>query len=246
VKTGSGFLSTRFLREPQRLEDEDPERRITLKCKTFCRAWILSLLIVLLPAISGAIGIRPYGKLGFILISPSAADLGFVLAGDGSMDDALDKDLINFGAGGQFLYDLDKSLISGVQTRLGMDMGIQTLFGYKFQANPSTTAWEEHEYDMYFHGIVEFKMDNSPLFLQAGIGPHFIFWTEDSEFKGKYSYSYDSDSGTDINFSLMISAGYELQAGKNMTIPIMVRLDNLLRYDLMVDLDVMIGVSLNY
>lgn len=48
---------------------------------------------------------------------------------------------------------------------------MQTLFSYKFQADPLSTDREESGCDLFLRGLIEFKMNNSPLLFQAGADP---------------------------------------------------------------------------
>ncbi|MDH3199179.1 MAG: hypothetical protein OEO21_13160, partial [Candidatus Krumholzibacteria bacterium] len=82
---------------------------------------ISALLVIASAHAVGATIIRPYGKLGYVLSTPSAADLGFVLVGGGSLDDALDKSSVNYGLGVQLMFPMQNTWIEKAETRIGLD-----------------------------------------------------------------------------------------------------------------------------
>ena len=204
------------------------------------------ICVMLFPVAGSSTIIRPYGKVGYLLSTPSAEDLGFVLVGGGSLDDALESSNMNYGLGVQMLHTLQNSWIKKTKTRLGIDIGAQKLWGYEFQADEGTTKWVGDEYDFYFVGLMEFALENSPLFFQAGLGLHVVFWSEESEFEGTYSSEYDSDSGSGTNFGFVLAAGVDLPVNEKIKVPIILQLDNIFRYDLMTTLSLMAGVSIGF
>jgi len=216
-------------------------RRSTLIAILITVVWIIAAAQ---PA--GATVIRPYGKLGYLLSTPSAADLGFVLVGGGSLDEGLDKSSANYGLGVQLMFPMQKTWIEKTETRIGVDLGFQKLFSYTFQADPSSSKWTGDEVDFYIVGVVEFAMAESPFFFQGGLGLHFVFWSEDREFDGTYSYSYGSDSGTSTQLGIALAGGVDLAAGEKLKVPIIVQLDNIFVHDYMPTLSVMAGVTIPY
>jgi hypothetical protein len=196
------------------------------------------------PADAGLI--RPYAKLGYVLSTPSAEDLGFVLVDGGSLDDALDKSSVNYGLGLQLVFPLQNTWIEKTETRLGLDMGFQKIFAYEFQASDASSLWTGDEYDFYILGVAEFALADSPFFFQGGLGLHFVLWQEDQEFEGTYSYSYDAESGTSTQFGIAFAGGMNLQAGEKMKVPIVVQLDNIFVHDYMPTLSVMAGLTIPY
>ena len=207
---------------------------------------ISALLVIASAHAVGATIIRPYGKLGYVLSTPSAADLGFVLVGGGSLDDALDKSSVNYGLGVQLMFPMQNTWIEKAETRIGLDMGFQKLFAYEFQADPASSKWTGDEYDFYIVGLVEFAMAESPFFFQGGLGLHFVFWQEDRDFEGTYSSSYDTDSGTTTQLGIALAGGVDLKAGEKLKVPIIVQLDNIFVHDYMPTLSVMAGVTIPY
>ena len=207
---------------------------------------VVLMFVMLIPEAGNSTIIRPYGKVGYLLSTPSAEDLGFVLVDGGSMDDALESSNTTYGFGVQMLHTLENTWIKKTNTRVGIDIGAQKLWHYEFQASDESTEWIGDEYDFYFMGLIEFAIENSPLFFQGGLGLHIVFWSEESEFEGTYSYESDSDSGSGTNFSFMLAAGVDLPVNEKLKVPIILQLDNIFRYDLMPTLSVLAGVSIGF
>lgn len=192
---------------------------------------------------AGTITLRPYGKFGYLLTSPSASDLGYVLVDGGDLDDYLDVSKTNYGAGVQIFLGQNESWVKGASVRYGIDVGFQKLFSSEFQAydtGTSTTVQKDGERDFYMLGLVELVPSGKPFFLQAGLGLNLVFWSWESEHEG-YSYEYDSSSGTGTNLGFMIAGGMNLPLGKELSLPVMIQLNNILRYGLTSSAAVVVG-----
>jgi len=193
---------------------------------------------------------RPYAKGGFLLTKPSASDLGYSDAGGdpSSLDQYLDVNKINGGVGIQLLMDPGMSTgPSGL--KIGIDGGAQYLFTADFDTGADELPYidvdndRETEFDAYMMGIIELAPSASSLILQGGLGLHFVFWTWESNYSGTYSSDYSEESGLDTNVGLMAAAGLNLPAGPNMNIPLMLRIDYILRYGGTATVSGLIGLS---
>jgi hypothetical protein len=189
---------------------------------------------------------RPYVKLGFLVLTPSAADLGYVDAEGGSLDEYLDVRNFNFGGGIQFLVPLGGS---ERRSKLGVDLGAQSLFTSHFDTGASDLSFiyedydDEDEYDFYALGLFEFSPENSPLFLQIGAGAHLVYWIWDHVYTSQYQDASKTESGLEFALGAMAAAGINLPLGERMSLPILVRLDYLLRYGGLLSASVVAGLS---
>jgi hypothetical protein len=197
------------------------------------------------PAAANATVIRPYGKFGYLLTSPSASDLGYVEVGGGDLDQYLDVNKLNFGGGAQIFLGQNDSWIKGAGVRYGVDFGFQRLFTSKFQpyTGTSTSIHNEDENDIYLLGLVEFAPTGKPFFLQAGIGLDLVLWYWKYEHTG-YTNEYEESSGTDTNFGFMIAAGMNLKISESTSLPVMVQINNISRYGLTSSATVVVGFDI--
>lgn len=188
--------------------------------------------------------IRPYGRVGMLLTPPSAADLSYEVVG-GDAEQYLDMSAMNFGGGVQFL-------LSGVKNpnlRFGVDLGFQTLFSSKYDSlgEPTPTIFSDYHLDKEMNisllGIVELLSPNSPLFFQGGLGGHFVIWSSEYVYESKYQSSDETKGGVGFNFGLMAAAGLNLLAGERMNIPILLRLDYIMRYRGYINASLMVGFA---
>ena len=187
---------------------------------------------------------RPYVKGGFLLLAPSAADLGYTSVEGATLDQYLDVNKFNFGGGIQLAVPLG----AASNFKVGLDFGAQLLFTSRFELGPSDVTIEdyhiENEYDSYALVLVEFSPGGSPLFLQAGVGAHFVYWTWDYHYIGVYTGDQSkSESGLDFNLGMSAAVGINLPLGENARLPIFLRLDYLLRYGSLLSAGVCIGFS---
>lgn len=184
------------------------------------------------PAAGKGFIIRPYAKVGLLLTPPSADDLGYTDVDDSSLEEYLDMNAFNFGGGAQFLLSLPRN----PNLRIGMDVGFQTLFSSTFDtgAGGDSTIYTDYNKDSEFAvsllGIVEYLPAGSGLILQGGLGGHFVFWTWRDVYESKYQSKDETESGMDFNFGLMAAAGLNLLGGQRLSIPILLRLDYIMRY----------------
>ncbi len=191
------------------------------------------------------ISLRPYLNVGYLLTPPSAEDLRYVEVGGGNLDRYLDVNRGNFGGGLQFLLSPSKPLMEGMNTKLGLDIGVKRLFSSKFQAYENAYH-KETEYDLSSMGLVELAPEGSPFFLQAGVGVHFVFWWWEYNFRGKYSSEYKEDSGMDTNVGLSGTAGMNLPIGEKLHMPIMVRVEHIFRYGSTAMISAMVGLDFGH
>ncbi len=213
--------------------------------KLFLCVFLFLLVLSNLISSAHAFNIRPYGKLGYMAVSPSASDLGFVLAdGDGDLDEYLDKQTITYGAGVQMVFPINSQIFEGMETSVGIDMGIYRLFGYEFQASDASSKWNGDEYSFYLGGLVELNMVDSPVMFQAGAGLHFVYWQEERTFEGTHINEYETDSGTETSFGLTLAAGTNLAVGESTTIPVILQLNTIFRYETMFELGIIFGFDI--
>ena len=189
---------------------------------------------------------RPYLKLGLLLTPPSATDLGYVnVDEDVDMDQYLDVKTANYGAGLQAFL----SLPNNPGLKLGVDFGLQKLYSSRFDTGSSDLSYiyedydDENEFDIYLLGLVEIAPRGSPLFVQAGLGGHFVSWSWTQNYESKYQSIHETKSGLDFNFGLMAAAGMNLLIGNRISVPISFRLDYLARYGALITAGVVIGFS---
>lgn len=217
--------------------------RVAVRIATVaCVALALALALAgAAAAATNKVLIRPYLKYGVVLTPPGASDFEFVSVGGGNLDDALDVERATYGAGTQLLMPFGTSASNAM--RFGLDVGVERLFNYEFQASSASTKWTGKERGVYFGVIGELAPVGKSYFGQAGIAYHTVFWSEESEFHGLYSTSHDSYSGSGSQFALSLAGGVELGSGEKVRFPLMVQLDNLFRYGSVTSVRVMAGVS---
>ncbi len=191
---------------------------------------------------------RFYGKGGALLKGPSAADLDFVAVGGESMDKYLTLNKGHFGAGLQMLFASSKR--PGL--KFGADIGFQKLVTAKFDTGVGggsviyTDYWDEKEYGASFMGLVERQAPGSRLILQGGLGMHYVFWSSTHHFESRFTPREDkTESGSGTSIGLMAAAGTHLATSARMSMPVLVRLDYVVRYKGFVIFSVMAGVTLH-
>jgi len=198
------------------------------------------------PAGHKKLSFRPYLKLGLLLTPPSAADLGYVNVDENvDMDQYLDVKTANYGAGLQAFL----SLPNNPGLKLGVDFGLQKLFSSRFDTGTADLPYiyedyhDENEFDIYLLGLVELAPRGSPLFVQAGLGGHFVSWSWTQNYESKYQSIHETKSGLGFNFGLMAAAGMNLRIGDSISVPISFRLDYLARYGALITAGVVVGFS---
>jgi len=192
--------------------------------------------------------IRPYAKIGYLLLQPSAKDLGYSLAGgnDSELNQYLDVNGLNYGAGVQILLPFQLS----PSVRLGLDTGFQKLFNMTFDTGSSDLDAIVEDYDKstefeyYLHGMVELSPASSPLFIQGGIGFHLVFWTWDTVYYGYYTGDQSEyEAGVGFGVGLFGLAGFNALQTEAFSLPIGVRIDYLLRYGSLLKASFVIGFA---
>lgn len=136
--------------------------------------------------------------------------------------------------------------------RLGGEMSFSWLFTSKVQ-DPSipysigaTLVSEDlnvdRELSLSFGGVAQLEVGKHLVF-QGGLGAHIVMWFYDFSYQSSASVDSSSDSGTAVVPALMVAAGTNLRLSETMMMPLMIRVDLLLRYGVMVPVTVTAGVS---
>jgi len=187
--------------------------------------------------------LRPYAKMGMLLTPPSAADLGYIEVDGGNLDEFLDVATANFGGGVQLLLSLNPENTM----HLGVDLGAQKLFSSVFDLGTSDIVYEdihhENEFAFYLLALLELRSRRSPVFFQAGAGMHLVSWYWDYTYSGKYHDEYEEESGLEVNMGFLLSGGFDIPVSERISVPIMLRMDGLMRYGMMLNLSLSIGLS---
>jgi hypothetical protein len=190
-----------------------------------------------------SLSFRPYAKFGVLATPPTAADLNYLSVDGGNLDQYLDVAAFSFGGGVQVLF----SLSPDNTINLGLDLGAQKLFSSVFDLGTSDIVYEdihhENEFSFYLLGLFEFRPRQSPLFFQGGLGMHLVSWSWDYTYSGQYSDEYKEESGTEVNLGLMLAGGLDLPVNDKISVPIMLRMDGLMRYGMLLHISLSIGLS---
>jgi hypothetical protein len=214
--------------------------------RTRCIAAVCALMLIgALTQSAHAFGVRPYLKVGYLLNGPSADDLGYTLVGGGNLDQYLDVNKMNFGAGVQVFAIESNKMLQGFTLRLGIDAGVQRLFTSTFQSDPLNYRWSTSEMAFSFLGVVELATAKIPvpLFLQAGLGLDFVLWSWQQEL---HDQAYDDNSGLGTNLAAMVAGGVSIPLSPNATIPIMLRIDNSFRYGSLTSISAVFGLNIKF
>ena len=208
-------------------------------------ACALSLLSIPAAAATAQKGVsfaaRVYGRLGYLVVSPSPSDMGYFTVGGRDTSDFSSSSKLDLGLGGQFL--VSPGAITGNALKFGVDLGGQTLFSDEvdrwYGDDPAGDVHKDHEFAVYALGIVEYSPPGLPLLLQGGVGGYQVYWswTQDTPGGG------DEDSGTGTNLGLMGAVGYRVKLGPNLALPLMARLDYISRYGSLLGLSVTAGIE---
>ena len=174
---------------------------------------------------TGGGGTRAYVKVGSLATPPTPEDLGYVGVS------SIDVDTANMGVGVQFCRDKG----------MGLDVGYGTLFS-STEDEALWTRNEDSEQEVYAIGLWKLGGANSPVYFQAGVGVHVVMW--------KWIYDYDGPTpeykvttGTEISFGLHGAVGIDLAPGGRFGVPLMLRIDHLLRYGGTTTVSGVVGVS---
>ena len=195
---------------------------------------LLQVLVFLLITSSGYSQSRKssvltaYAKVGYLLVSPLASDLGYSSTEGTSVEKYLDLDKINFGIGLQAMFNSSSTI------RFGADIGLQKLFSSKYDIGSSGgNIYEDYhinnEQDLYILGIAEFDLKGTPIFFQAGGGMHLVIWQWEYHYSSLYQNIDEVENDSDLNFGLSILAGVNIPIG-NLTLPVFARIDQIFRY----------------
>ena len=211
-------------------------------------AAILCLSMGSLAHAGSQLGIRPYGKACILLTPPSAADLDYQSAAGENMDKYLDMNKTDFGVGMQLL--LNKTVSESFRkTTWGLDVGFQKLFSSRFDTHSSDISFIHEDYstdnesDLYVLVFAEFRSEKSPLFFQVGGGEHLVFWSYKKHYSSMYTTEDNSSGGSAFNLGFFAAAGKNFKPNENLRIPVLVRLDCILRYGLLVMPGIMVGIT---
>lgn len=190
-----------------------------------------------------SLSFRPYAKFGVLATPPTAADLNYLNVDSVNLDQYLDVAAFSFGGGVQVLFSLSPENT----INFGLDLGAQKLFSSIFDLGSSDIVYEdihhENEFSFYLLGLLEFRPRQLPLFFQGGLGMHLVSWHWDYTYSGKYSDEYKEESGTEVNLGLMLAGGLDLPVNEKISVPIMLRMDGLLRYGMLLNVSLSIGLS---
>ncbi len=185
--------------------------------------------------------IRPYIKLGFLILSPDAGDLGFE-----QWPEPVSVSSFNYRAGVQVLFPMQMKLLEGFRTSGGIDVGFQYLFKYNLtylQAGGYgvLTTWEGKEYTVNALPLINLSHNSLPLDVQAGAGVY-VGFTSDEETNNGVKKTY-TDTG--VNFGFLLGAGYHLRPAEATDIILMLRFDNIVEYGLSTSMSVGVALTLN-
>ncbi len=185
--------------------------------------------------------IRPYIKLGFLVLPPDAGDLGF-----GQWPVPVSVSSFNYGAGVQVLFPMQMKLLGGFRTSGGIDVGVQYLFKYSLtylQAGGYgvLTTWEGNEYTVNALPLINLSHNSLPLDVQAGAGVY-IGFTSDEESNNGVKKSF---TDTAVNFGFLLGAGYHLRPAEAMDMVLMLRFDNIVEYGLTTSMSAGVALTLN-
>jgi len=212
------------------------------------RAFLFLTMIAVLTLVSSlsagsVITIRPYARIGTVLNKVSAEDLEYV--GE-NLDEHLDLSKTNYGFGGQLLLGTGVPAVS-----MGLDIGFQKLLDYEFDTGAAAISAAEDdldkadEWDSYLLLVAEMSPPVLPIFLQAGAGPHFVFWDVEEIRDVAGGETSISNSDVDVGFGFMGAVGMNLKAAPTISIPIMIRVDYLTRHGGQAAIGAMVGLSLS-
>jgi len=194
----------------------------------------------------GMFSIRPYGRIGYLLAGVNAEELGYTSVEGDNLDEYLDIDKLNYGLGAQFLLSFSPES----PIKFGVDLGIQNLFKATFDTGSADLDFidvdndVETEWSAYMLGVVEFSPPGMPVFLQGGAGIHLAYWQWEQNYESDYTVDYDTDSGTEVNLAIMLAVGVNIIDTGKIAVPIMVRADNIFRYDWLTYIGATVGVTI--
>jgi hypothetical protein len=188
--------------------------------------------------------IRPYLKAGFLVSAPNAVDLNY----SAGTEQFFSIKKFNYGAGCQILFPLTRKTGDGFIPSLGVDVGGQHLFSSTYdlgkQGIPNITVdkWEESEVSGNVLAVLDLSHGKMPIDLQVGAGLYLVFYNGTYDFQGRYSSTSEERSSTGTDFGVMVSGGVKLPLAKGMSLPLLLRVDNIFRYGSMMSVCGVVGL----
>jgi hypothetical protein len=188
--------------------------------------------------------LRPYLKAGFLISAPNSVDLGYSAGGE----EFFSIEKFNYGLGCQILFPLTAKTGDSFIPSLGVDVGGQHLFSSTYdlgqQGIPNITVdkWEESEVSGNVLAVLDLSHGRMPIDLQVGVGLYLVFYNGTYEFQGRYSSTSEERSSTGTDFGVMVSGGVKLPLAKGMSLPLMLRVDNIFRYGSMTSVCGVVGL----
>jgi hypothetical protein len=159
------------------------------------------------------------------------------------LDEFLNVSATNFGGGVQLLFSLNPENTMHV----GIDLGAQKLYSSVFDLGMSDIVYKdihnENEYGFYLLGIVELRSPRSPFFFQIGAGIHLVSWYWEYIYSGEDSDVHQEKSGLEVNMGLLLAGGIDIPLSERISVPIMLRMDGLIRYGMLINTSLSIGLS---
>ena len=203
-----------------------------------------ALALLSISPVAGAAGTdstltgRAYGKLSYLWLSPSLADMGHSSLG-GALGPFASASHVGVGAGAQFLRSPSSAAAGGVAW--GVDVGAGTLWSdeldYVYEGDPAGEVYTDRELALYALGIAEYSLPRRPVLFQGGAGVYGIFWSWTQD----YPSGGAQDSGVSGHLGLMGAVGYRVRIPPGYTVPITVRLDYVGRHGGMMGMGVTVG-----
>jgi hypothetical protein len=72
---------------------------------------------------------------------------------------------------------------------------------------------------------------------------HFVAWYWDYTYEGKYHSEYKEETGLDATLGLLLTGGFDIPVSERVSMPIMARVDGLMRYGMLLTFSVSIGLT---
>lgn len=204
-----------------------------MKTRSFIAPALVIILILAANSTAAQDGwsFRTYGKVGLLLTPPTTEELDY---GSDNLDDIHDMNALNYGFGIQVLREREGSF------SLGGEVGLQSLFSsvihFGWPGGGYDDSWDR-EWDIYVSPLIEFPSANSDVFFQCGPGLHVVIWHYLSQRSGY------SNVGVGVNFGLHGSVGYDMKLNERLSIPIAFRTDLMIRYGVMLQAGLTIGIN---
>lgn len=213
----------------------------------------LFLGILSVSEISAQTLIRPYAKVGYLMLAPSASDFGNIVVGNPSvsLDNELEVKKGNYGVGTQLLFPLSKS--KGL--RIGADVGFQSLYewnmdlskqpgGLPYGLTMDLTSWSET--GIFITGLVELSPKSSGLFAQAGLGLQMVLGKSTHDIRSIYSeYNFTKENTyNSLELGLLLCGGYSIPVNNKISFPLMIRIDQIFEYGFNPMISASVGLSI--